>query len=55
MNKKYVFARNINNSGKTGIVSIVSLEIMCYCNEEQSKTLLLALNCYHKLLITPNK
>jgi len=39
----YVFARNINNTGETGIVDVDTLTIICLCTETHSETLLQAL------------
>jgi len=45
MNKEpnYLFATNINGKNLNGIIDVSTLEVMCYCTEEQSKTLIKAL------------
>lgn len=41
---KYFFARNINNTDDTGIVDVETTELLCLCDEENSKIILAALN-----------
>lgn len=47
---KYVFANKINDTDHTGIVDITTNppELICLCDEAQSKLLLEALNIYSK-------
>lgn len=44
MGNKYVFARNINNMGRDGIIDPVNQTLLCLCYEEQAEILLKALN-----------
>lgn len=43
---KYIFVRNINDTGETGIVDVESHEIICLCDEANSQLLLDALRLY---------
>ena len=47
--KKYLFASDINNTCKSGIVEVNSLEIICYCNEKNSELILKALKNENKI------
>ena len=44
---KYVFGRNINGSGKNGIVDIETNELICFCTIVKSELLLQALNLHN--------
>lgn len=49
--EKYHFARNINNTGMTGIVDVFSSELIIYCTEAESKVVLEALKiCSNRML-----
>lgn len=47
---KYVFAENINETERTGIIEVYSAKILCFCDEESSKLILdpLKLKCNYK-------
>ncbi len=47
--KTYVFAQNINNTGETGIIEIYSGKLICFCNVENSKLILSALESHEEL------
>lgn len=47
--KKYLFASDINNTCKSGIVEVNSFEIICYCNEKNSELILKALKNENKI------
>lgn len=55
---RYIFAKNINNTGKTGIVDLTTFKLLCICDEAGSELLLEALKLYDasgkgELLICP--
>ena len=46
---RYIFAKNINNTGETGIVDLTTFKLLCICDEANSKILLEALKLYSEL------
>lgn len=45
MKEDYQFVRNINDTGETGIIILSNPpKLLCYCSEENSKTILKALS-----------
>lgn len=46
---KYVFAENINETERTGIIEVYSAKILCFCDEESSKLILDSIEAKVKL------
>lgn len=44
IDRNYMFALNINDSGESGIVDIYSQTVLCLCSEDNSKIILHALS-----------
>jgi len=40
---RYIFAKNINNTFKTGIIDVIDKVVLCYCDEWASHIILFAL------------